>query len=143
MFQYLYEDVRQSLIDNSLPAAKRMRFTSIVPKANTNTGGKSKVLKGDAYINRLRDVLSSELGYTRSDVQTMFHEAFICAVGRFLYSKDGDEVDMTEIMKQQGWDTLKQQVLCMTPRRFGKVSERARRTVMTKGMRSNALYALA
>ena len=29
---------------------------------------------------------------------------------------------MCEVMKRNGWTTLKQQVLCMTPRRFGKVS---------------------
>lgn len=120
MFAYLYEDVRTQLIEMSRPAAKRMRFTSVVPKPGENSGGRSKTLKGDMYLAQLRNVLNTELGLTRSSVQVLFHESFLCSIGRFLYSTDPD-VDMTEVMVRNKWDTLKQQVLCMTPRRFGKL----------------------
>ena len=55
----------------------------------------------------------------RSEMQIRFHEAFIQASLRFI-CKDDPHVDIQEIMTARGWDNLKQQVLCLTPRRFGK-----------------------
>ena len=39
-----------------------------------------------------------------------------------LFSDDTNAPDFTDIMQANGWDDLRQQVLCMTPRRFGKTT---------------------
>ena len=74
MFSYLFSDVRERLVENSLPTAKRMRFTTIVPRRDTTSGNKVQTLRGCIYLKRIRDVLNCQLGLTRSSVQVMFHE---------------------------------------------------------------------
>ena len=54
-------------------------------------------------------------------MQKQFHESFLQAVALHLY-KDDPEVDMDKIMSMNEWPNLKQQVLCLTPRRFGKTT---------------------
>ena len=36
--------------------------------------------------------------------------------------RDDPDIDMGKIMKMNNFDNLKQQVLCLTPRRFGKTT---------------------
>ena len=79
-------------------------------------------LTGDRYLKEIRETLSSKLGLRRSRTQIKFHEAFINACSRFLYRQDGSAADMAAIMEREGWETLQQQVLCLTPRRFGKTT---------------------
>ena len=50
-----------------------------------------------------------------------FHHAFLQATAMHLFRDDID-VDLARVMHQNNWKSLKQQCLCMTPRRFGKVS---------------------
>lgn len=77
--------------------------------------------KGDKRLGNIRKYLDSFTGYERSDMQRRFHEAFLQAVCLHIYKDDAD-VDYDNIMKQNEWPNLRQQCLCMTPRRFGKTT---------------------
>ena len=80
----------------------------------------SKVCKGDERMQAIRKTLN-ELGYERSKMQRQFHDRFIQAVALHLY-KDDPDVDLENIMRMNGWNDLRQSVLCLTPRRFGKTT---------------------
>lgn len=80
----------------------------------------SKVCKGDERMQLIRKTLN-ELGYERSKMQRQFHDRFIQAVALHLY-KDDPDVDLESIMRMNGWTDLRQSVLCLTPRRFGKTT---------------------
>lgn len=105
-------------------------------------------LNGDKYLAQTREILASRLGLKRSNTQVRFHESkdrsqscrhpshdllthsglfawspgFLQAVARILYRSDGAQADMSAIMEREGWADLQQQVCCLTPRRFGKVT---------------------
>ena len=76
---------------------------------------------GDVRLVNIRKYLDHVKGYDRSEMQKQFHESFLQAVALHLY-KDDPEVDMDKIMSMNEWPNLKQQVLCLTPRRFGKTT---------------------
>ena len=76
---------------------------------------------GDVRLANIRRYLDNVKGYDRSEMQKQFHESFLQAVALHLY-KDDPEVDMDRIMRMSEWPNLKQQVLCLTPRRFGKTT---------------------
>ena len=76
--------------------------------------------KGDARIMDIRKKLN-EFGLERSKMQRQFHETFLQSVCLHLY-KDDPDVDMEKIMRVNNWEDLRQSVLCMTPRRFGKTT---------------------
>ena len=80
----------------------------------------SKVCKGDERMQAIRKTLN-QLGYERSKMQRQFHDRFIQAVALHLY-KDDPDVDLESIMRMNGWSDLRQSVLCLTPRRFGKTT---------------------
>lgn len=80
----------------------------------------SKVCKGDERMAAIRKTLN-ELGYERSKLQRQFHDKFIQAVALHLY-KDDPDVDLEQIMRINNWTDLRQSVLCLTPRRFGKTT---------------------
>ena len=79
-----------------------------------------KTCKGDERMMAIRKTLN-QLGYERSKMQRTFHESFIQAVALHLY-KDDPDVDMEKIMRMNNWSDLRQSVLCLTPRRFGKTT---------------------
>lgn len=76
---------------------------------------------GDVRLANIRIFLDHVKGYDRSEMQKQFHESFLQAVALHLY-KDDPEVDMDKICSMNEWPNLKQQVLCLTPRRFGKTT---------------------
>lgn len=76
---------------------------------------------GDIRLASIRKFLDHVKGYDRSEMQKRFHESFLQAVALHLY-KDDPEVDMDKICSMNEWPNLKQQVLCLTPRRFGKTT---------------------
>jgi hypothetical protein len=82
-----------------------------------------KSAQGDKRILILKELLDhipfTYAGWERSKMQKMFHRNFMQAVCLHLYRDDAD-VDMNKIMRLNNFDNLKQQVLCLTPRRFGK-----------------------
>ena len=76
--------------------------------------------KGDKLVIMLKELLDyipkSYKGWQRSAMQKNFHRNFMQAVCLHLYRDDPD-IDMGKIMKMNQFDNLKQQVLCLTPRR--------------------------
>jgi len=79
-----------------------------------------KSCQGDERVQAIRKTLNN-LGYERSKLQRQFHEAFIQSVALHLY-KDDLDVDLESVMRRNSWDDLRQSVLCLTPRRFGKTT---------------------
>lgn len=81
--------------------------------------------RGDKLVIKLKELLDyipkSYKGWQRSAMQKNFHRNFMQAVCLHLYRDDPD-IDMGKIMKMNQFDNLKQQVLCLTPRRFGKTT---------------------
>ena len=79
--------------------------------------------QGDKLMLKLRGLLDyvpkTYKNWERSKMQKMFHRNFMQATCLHLYRHDAD-IDMDKIMRMNKFDNLKQQVLCLTPRRFGK-----------------------
>ena len=75
---------------------------------------------GDRRLDNIRKTLTM-FGMTMSKMQTMFHEAFMQATSQHIYKHDKD-VDFGAVAKRNGWTNMKQQTLCITPRRFGKTT---------------------
>jgi hypothetical protein len=75
---------------------------------------------GDKRIAAIRNTLT-KFEFKRSKMQREFHEYFLRATAQHLY-KDDHDVDFEEICKRNKWPNMKQQVLCLTPRRFGKTT---------------------
>ncbi len=100
--------------------AKMAELASRMPVAHGQRGVKLRVCHGDQRIMDIRRTLN-ELGFERSKMQRQFHESFLQATCLHLYSDDPD-VDMEKIMRTNGWSDLRQSVLCLTPRRFGKTT---------------------
>ena len=57
-----------------------------------------------------------KMGLERTKMQRKFHNAFMRACALHIFQSD-TEVDLARVMKLMKWTHLKQQVLCMTPRR--------------------------
>jgi hypothetical protein len=76
--------------------------------------------KGDKLVLKLKELLDyipkTYKGWQRSAMQKNFHRNFMQAVCLHLYRDDPD-IDMNKIMKMNQFNNLKQQVLCLTPRR--------------------------
>jgi len=86
-------------------------------------GGKSK--DGFARIETCRQALDAldRRGWLRSFHQRMFHENFIRACARVFFKTEplGNFARAHQtILDLNGWDTLSQEILISTPRRFGK-----------------------
>lgn len=75
---------------------------------------------GEERLAALRDVLENGYTWTRSNTQRRFHESFLNACVRFLFSQDSSPPDYRDILDRNNWEDIRQQCLCMTPRRFGK-----------------------
>lgn len=78
--------------------------------------------QGDLRLKKLRYLLDhafDHLGWERTDAQVEFHDAFTEAVLPKIYG-DEWESQSARVLSQFGITELKQLVLCITPRRFGK-----------------------
>ncbi len=76
---------------------------------------------GDVRLAQIRRYMDMFPGWERSEMQKVFHEGFLQAVALHIYREDAD-IDMDAIMRMNDWPNLKQQILCQTPRRFGKTT---------------------
>ena len=93
-------------------SAKRPRdLTALFSQPKHARGGKR-------YIEAVRRALR-DMQIERSEMQVEFHEAFLRACVR-LFVREDPHADIAQIAAEQGWSNTKQQVLCLTPRRFGK-----------------------
>lgn len=82
-----------------------------------------RVAEGDKLMIKMRKMLDyipkTYKDWTRSKMQKDFHRNFLQAVCLHLYKNDPD-ADLDRVMRLNKFTNLKQQVLCLTPRRFGK-----------------------
>ena len=101
-------------------SVKMAELAASMPVEHGKRGVKLQTCKGDQRVIDIRRTLN-ELGFERSKMQRQFHESFLQAVCLHLYSDDPD-VDIEKIMRTNGWSDLRQSVLCLTPRRFGKTT---------------------
>jgi hypothetical protein len=74
---------------------------------------------GTRRIRHMQQLLDG-MGLVRSYVQKQFHDGFIRACACHLYAQD--TVSMGDIMLEHGWDHVRQSVLTLTPRRYGKTT---------------------
>lgn len=80
---------------------------------------------GCHYIRKVREALETidNCGWNRSYHQRMFHEQYLKASVRCffkLYPPGSFQRFHQKILMENGWDTLPQEILVSTPRRFGK-----------------------
>lgn len=87
---------------------------------NASSKRKTECL-GDIRLALIRKRMDMFPGWERSEMQKRFHEGFLQAVALHIYREDAD-VDMDAICRMNDWPNLKQQILCQTPRRFGKTT---------------------
>ncbi len=108
---------------------KLIELESKLPKtclgALTEGTKKKQSAQGDKLMFKLKKLLEyvpkSYKGWERSKMQKIFHRNFLQATCMHLYRNDPD-VDLDRVCKMNGFQNLKQQVLCLTPRRFGKTT---------------------
>ena len=112
MFEYFHKEALGTI--SSLRPKQHMECL-------VDTGAVKKECKGDRRLAFIRKYLDSIEGYERSEMQKTFHERFLQSVALHIYREDVD-IDMDQIKQMNDWDNLKQQVLCLTPRRFGKTT---------------------
>lgn len=75
--------------------------TSVVSSLTSSKRAR-KVSLGDMRVAAIRRLLETGFGVTRSTMQTEFHEAFLAATSRHLYSSDSN-VNWAEVKARQGW----------------------------------------
>jgi hypothetical protein len=101
------------------------RLVTLKPKTHydviTNQQKVKTLNYGDVRLSNIRKYLDQFPGYVRSAMQKKFHESFLQAVALHLY-RDDKEIDMDMVKRNNDWSNLKQQALCLTPRRFGKTT---------------------
>ena len=107
----VYQDAALDALDALLPKS--------VVDTYSDTKRKRRACLGDIRVDKIRHMLDSGFGVTRSKMQISFHESFLAATSRHLYSSD-ENVDWARVKTQQGWEDTRSVVLCQTPRRFGK-----------------------
>jgi len=111
-----YEYYQKEMLNSLVSLKPKTHYESV-----TNQVKVKQKNYGDVRLNNIRKLLDNVKGYDRSEMQKQFHESFLQAVALHLY-KDDPEVDMDKIMGMNEWPNLKQQCLCLTPRRFGKTT---------------------
>ena len=82
-------------------------------------------MNGFARMQACRRALAAldRRGWDRSYHQKLFHDNFIRACSRIFFKNDGEgafERAHQKILEINGWDSLPQEILISTPRRFGK-----------------------
>lgn len=107
----VYQDAALDALDALLPKS--------VVDTYSDTKRKRRACMGDIRVDKIRHMLESGFGVTRSKMQVSFHESFLAATSRHLYSED-ENVDWARVKTQQGWEDTRSVVLAQTPRRFGK-----------------------
>ena len=96
----------------SVRPQKRVRVCSGMRSASSGSGS-----LGAFRLSEIRCTLESGFDMQRSNTQKKFHDYFLNACARFLFREDTNAPDYSQILKTNNWEDLRQQVLCMTPRR--------------------------
>ena len=111
-----YEYYQKEMLNSLVSLKPKTHYEAVTNQVKTKQKN-----YGDVRLTKIRMFLDNVKGYDRSEMQKQFHESFLQAVALHLY-KDDPEVDMDKIMSMNEWPNLKQQCLCLTPRRFGKTT---------------------
>jgi len=111
-----YEYYQKEMLNSLVSLKPKTHYETVTNQVKTKQKN-----YGDVRLTNIRKLLDNVKGYDRSEMQKQFHESFLQAVALHLY-KDDPEVDMDKIMSMNEWPNLKQQCLCLTPRRFGKTT---------------------
>ena len=111
-----YEYYQKEMLSSLVSLKPKTHYEAVTNQVKTKQKN-----YGDVRLADIRRYLDHVKGYDRSEMQKQFHESFLQAVALHLY-KDDPEVDMDKIMSMNEWPNLKQQCLCLTPRRFGKTT---------------------
>jgi hypothetical protein len=111
-----YEFYQKEMLSSLVSLKPKTHYEAVTNQVKTKQKN-----YGDIRLANIRIFLDHVKGYDRSEMQKQFHESFLQAVALHLY-KDDPEVDMDKICAMNEWPNLKQQVLCLTPRRFGKTT---------------------
>jgi len=85
---------------------------------NKNITNKNIGCSGDRRLAAIRDCLNL-LVDERSPDQTVMHDAFILAVLPLIYGKEW-ESNCIRVMQEHNITRIRSEVICLTPRRFGK-----------------------
>ena len=82
---------------------------------------RQKQIKGGLYrMKKLREKLvQQDERHQRSKQQIQFHEAFLCASAKHIYGDDLS-ANYLDILAENNWNDIAQEVLVCCPRRFGK-----------------------
>jgi hypothetical protein len=138
--QYRHDRSIHERASTLMPACK-IRLLSVTSTGSTNTASAAAaaaaadaapdgqvgftVRDGFFHMARLREALNAldRCGWKRSYHQRMFHEEYLRAATRVFFKteKPGSfERAHKKVLEINGWDSLQQEILISTPRRFGK-----------------------
>ena len=120
--QYIaaFESARMAEEGRSIYSLQRAAPCKRIRTGLQGSGAALNVSLGEQRLQEMRDILENGFTWKRSKTQCRFHESFLNACIRFLYAEDSNAPDYAAILEKNGWGDLRQQCLCMTPRRFGK-----------------------
>jgi hypothetical protein len=101
------------------PPASRAGFTlKRSLDAHLSTGAGGDVVAGDHLMKQICMLLDQFEGYERSDTQKQFHGEFFHASLPHIYGSKDFERFRSRILKQNGLQELRQEILVCTPRRI-------------------------
>ena len=107
------------------------RFVETAKEAfGDGTLKRSRVCQGDIRFRKLRttlDTIMNHLGRKRTEHQIRLHDAYTLAALPIIYGREW-AAESTRVLKEFGIKKLKQMVLAITPRRWGKVALQSQQT---------------
>jgi hypothetical protein len=111
----------KQLNDHANEEYKKVEDSIYVPELHESASNRkywTRKTSGEEKLRLIRETLD-EFGYKRTDQQKVFHEHMINACLPIIF---GDELDYhtEKILKENDWEAILQELLCVTPRRFGK-----------------------
>lgn len=119
-FQPIYEKYHQVQIAQE--QSQQIKFVRTIDLYKNNEAHNKT---GFDRLNLCRQALAAldRCGWERSFHQRLFHDKFLCACARIFWKtlRPGEFDRCHEkILECNGWDSLRQEILVSTPRRFGK-----------------------
>lgn len=113
----LFARMRELALDERVEAVARQRLYTRVHLATDKLVG-ADIRQGDLRLAKIRKCLT-EMGYTRSQFQELFHNKFIQACLPQIYGAEWPEC-CERVLEEFGIKRINYEVLIQTPRRLGK-----------------------
>jgi hypothetical protein len=130
--QWKHDQTMTERATTLMPACK-LRFLNVTtggPVSDSSHQDRSgaigfTVRDGFFHMARLREALNAldRCGWKRSYHQRMFHEEYLRSATRVFFKTENPgsfERAHKKVLEINGWDSLQQEILISTPRRFGK-----------------------